>query len=396
MGIKLRQIIMDCNAGKFRPALVVKCLAILASIGFSLAAEAGTSFAQTRLSERMEKGETMLEKLRSALEKDLSDADFNARLNDLRGLVSAFANDLIDAEETTAASENKANSNLRSYGTAGEVALKASEIEKEISAVLGQVDPDCVDRWTRGEIGSACERMVEQMSSISLDLPSLETCSSINVEFAGRSTVLLGGVVGSKDVKDRLSANFGRQAVADVAVKSWPVCFVYGSLSSEFGRDNAPIVDLLSGKTVLSYEDSLAFKVQMPDCDCYLYVLYLQSDGSLVRLHPMDGDDRGRRKFSSGERILFGDGEDGRLRFTASPPAGVEAIIAVASTQKINFLDNFAASGGNQGTSQSTLTEFFGMLKAELDRKYKVSRPGNDASNPFSISAGIVDIFVSD
>lgn len=79
------------------------------------------------------------------------------------------------------------------------------------------------------------------------------------------------------------------------------------------------------------YRDSelLAFDVSMAGFQGYLHIAYIQADGNVVNLAQSDSLTLSTLAAHSKKR--FGDGRDGRPRFTVSPPFGNEMIVAVAS-----------------------------------------------------------------
>src|SRR5262249_30755030 len=108
----------------------------------------------------------------------------------------------------------------------------------------------------------------------------------------------------------------------------WPQCEAIQTLERPLGVDDRPEIDL--GPTNrLRNGDPLHIMIRAPGQISYLYVSYVQADGSVVHLVQPDG--LVPRPTLPHQVLSFGDGQNGGARFTVSAPFGPEMIIAIAS-----------------------------------------------------------------
>ncbi|MEM9223857.1 MAG: DUF4384 domain-containing protein [Pseudomonadota bacterium] len=146
----------------------------------------------------------------------------------------------------------------------------------------------------------------------------------------------LSGFVSSVAELDRLR-DVGAYNVNDVTVRPYPVCEAMRTLEKPMESTLAPEVYMLSGTTDVAFGDSLAFEVITPSVPTFLYLVYIDAAGQAVNLLPRQGPVR--YQFQPFTELTFGDGEGGGLTFTASPPAGDEAIIAITSRSPMEELE---------------------------------------------------------
>jgi len=174
-----------------------------------------------------------------------------------------------------------------------------------------------------------------------------DTCSSLYVtEEPPNGMPLLGGFVSSQESLAKLRSEFPPEQIRKVAVRPWPVCEVLKTLDRPLTEPSRPSIRLLGGYADLAYGDSLAFEVTAPDFASFLYIIYLQADGTVVNLLPRRGPVR--RQVGFGESFIYGDGRQGRQRYTVQPPAGSEAIVVIAAHSPIAQLDELEGENGGQ------------------------------------------------
>jgi len=172
-------------------------------------------------------------------------------------------------------------------------------------------------------------------------------CSDLYVvEGDGEEIYQIGGFVSSQAALAKLQSKYAPEQVQSVAVRPWPVCEALKTLNRPLAEPSRPSIRLLGGRSDLAYGDSLAFEVTAPDFASFLYVVYLQADGTVVNLLPRRGPVRQQVQF--GETFIYGDGRQGRQKFTVSPPAGSEAIVVIAARSPIAQLEDLEAAGGGQ------------------------------------------------
>ena len=75
--------------------------------------------------------------------------------------------------------------------------------------------------------------------------------------------------------------------------------------------------------------ETLGFEVRMPGFRGYLHVAYIQADGSVVNL--VKSDPPALSTLPANAVLSFGDGKEGRQKFTVGAPFGNEMIVAIAS-----------------------------------------------------------------
>lgn len=192
---------------------------------------------------------------------------------------------------------------------------------------------------------------------------------------------LLAGFVGSRDDLGRLAAKYSDRQLRDVSLRPWPVCEALKTLERPLAEPSRPDIRMLGGSSDLIYGDSLAFQVRAPDFDSFLYIVYLQADGSVYNLLPRLGSIR--RQVGFGEAFVFGDGRDGRRKFTVQPPSGAEAIIVIAARSPIQQLEDLERDGG-----QFVLPISSGASPAFDDRDFLTALRAGMADRPDAASLG--------
>ncbi|GAB4527488.1 MAG: hypothetical protein Tsb0019_29530 [Roseibium sp.] len=174
-----------------------------------------------------------------------------------------------------------------------------------------------------------------------------DSCSSLYVsEDTPGGSARVSGFVSTQEALASLSAEFPAEVIRDVEVRPWPVCEVLKTLDRPLAEPSRPTIRLLGGSADLAFGDSLAFEVTAPDFAAFLYIVYIQADGTVVNLLPRRGPVRRQVRF--GETFVYGDGRQGRQKFTVQPPAGSEAIVVIAARSPIGQLEDLEAGGSGQ------------------------------------------------
>jgi|GEM_PF-1902011 len=172
-----------------------------------------------------------------------------------------------------------------------------------------------------------------------------DDCSHLRVVGeGGNGEPLLAGFVSSREALSRLDAAYSDRQLRDVAIRPWPVCEAMKTLAGPLAEPVRPEIRMLSGKSSLVYGDSLAFEVTAPDFASFLYIVYLQADGSVYNLSPRRGPIR--YQAGIGQSFVFGDGRGGRQKFTVQPPSGAEAVIVIAARSPVSQLEDLEADSG--------------------------------------------------
>ena len=153
------------------------------------------------------------------------------------------------------------------------------------------------------------------------------------------------GFVESAAALDDLRKRFGAAAVEHVAVRPWPVCEAMLTLDQPLRVSSRPEITMDNGSDV-KFGDVMSFSVKAPNFPSFLYVVYLQADGTAVNLVPRRGPIR--QQLAPGTVLKFGDGKEGRQKFKASAPAGTEAIIAIAARSPLQQIEALEGPGNGQ------------------------------------------------
>lgn len=189
-------------------------------------------------------------------------------------------------------------------------------------------------------------------------------CASLFWTTGASGQLRLTGHVQSGKDRQALSKRFSPEILATVKEVPYPACAAVTALEIPMTSDLKPEVRMLSNQTRIPFNESLAFEVVTPDFYAFLYLVYLQADGSVVNLLPKRG--LMRAQHAPNTQLLFGDGRDGRRTFTATAPAGAEAIVALASRSPIDLLDDLEQGAAGQyaqnGSQPLTQPQFLKIL----------------------------------
>jgi hypothetical protein len=173
---------------------------------------------------------------------------------------------------------------------------------------------------------------VEVAPRIKPELSDLATlsCAKINVRTASDRNVLAGYVGSDSDLNlvKRVAAAVPNTSVGDVMLAPWPQCEAMQTLEKPLAAIDQPKIDI--GPDIQRRAgDVLRIEVRSPPQISYLYVSYVQADGSVVHLVQPEG--LVAQPTLPGRTLTFGDGKEGRAQFNISAPFGSEMIIAIAS-----------------------------------------------------------------
>jgi Papain family cysteine protease/Domain of unknown function (DUF4384) len=161
------------------------------------------------------------------------------------------------------------------------------------------------------------------------DLQSL-SCGRVTVDQQGGQSVLSGYVATDDDLNKikALATNVPNVSLGNVIVAPWPQCEALQTLEKPLQVSDRPSVDIGSN-TNLRGGDPLRIQVRSPAQISYLYVSYIQADGSVVHLVQPSG--LVLQPTLPRQTLVFGSGEAGTPKFTIGPPFGREMIVAIAS-----------------------------------------------------------------
>ncbi len=160
-------------------------------------------------------------------------------------------------------------------------------------------------------------------------------CGRIVIEQRGAEQVIAGFVGTAEDLAKLQVAAAKSKAHVEVALRPWPQCEALMTIEKPLAHASTPAISL--PKSSYRAEETLAFDVTMADFQGYLHLAYIQADGNVVNL--VESDALTLSTLPAQTQLTFGDGLDGRPKFTVSAPFGNEMIVALASKSPL-FADD--------------------------------------------------------
>ena len=159
-----------------------------------------------------------------------------------------------------------------------------------------------------------------------LKLPKIE-CGRVAVQKRKGQTFVVG-FVGTRDDLTKLekAAALSKARIA-VDLRPWPQCEALMTMEKPLSASSRPSISL--PKSSYRASETLAFNVSMAGFQGYLHVAYIQADGNVVNL--VRSDSLALSTSPAHTKMRFGDGRDGRSKFTVGAPFGNEMIVALAS-----------------------------------------------------------------
>jgi hypothetical protein len=160
------------------------------------------------------------------------------------------------------------------------------------------------------------------------DLAKL-SCAKVAVQNRNGQNLLLGFVGSSADLElvQQIATNVPNTSAESVVLAPWPQCEALLTLEKPLVASDSPGLAIDSAE--MRAGDILKITVRSPSQISYLYVAYIQADGSVVQLAQPNGIVA--QPTLPNQTLVFGDGLQNRPKFTIGPPFGPEMIIAVAS-----------------------------------------------------------------
>ena len=188
-------------------------------------------------------------------------------------------------------------------------------------------------------------------------ISSADDCSIVRSNWQiidGKKKYVLGGFAESyealkatPELQYLLAIDEVDQAQLDnVAIRPWPVCEAMLTLNEQLEQPMRPAIRLAKKNGQYVIGDVMSFEVETPNFPSFLYLVYIQTDGTVVNLLPRHGVLR--KQLAAKTVIKFGDGEGGRQKFVAAAPAGGEAIIAIAARSPLEQLEELEREGNGQ------------------------------------------------
>ena len=157
------------------------------------------------------------------------------------------------------------------------------------------------------------------------------SCGMLSQQRVDGKHTIAGFVREEADLDKLRTAIEGKDIQLDVALRPWPQCEALMTLRDPLTDSGKPVVEL--PQESYAEGDTLSFSVGMAPFEGYLHVAYVQADGNVVNLVQQGVD--GIRTLDRGTTLTFGDGENGRAKFTVSEPYGKEMVIAISSASPL-------------------------------------------------------------
>ena len=197
------------------------------------------------------------------------------------------------------------------------------------------------------------------------------TCGKVSVRREGNSNILEGYVGSESDLAQvkAVAANVPDTSVGEVLLAPWPQCEALQTLEKPLATSDRPAIELGSSTNRFHNGDPLRITIRSPGQISYLYVSYVQADGSVVHLVQPSG--LVSQPTLPRQTLNFGDGQKGGAAFTVGAPFGREMIIAIASRSPL-----FEHTLPAQQTEREYLTE----LRRALIYKPSADLPDRELS----------------
>ncbi len=161
---------------------------------------------------------------------------------------------------------------------------------------------------------------------LELVLPEIG-CGRIAIEKRGEVQVIVGFVGTQEDLAKIREAAAKSKARVEVELRPWPQCEALMTIEKPLAQASTPTISL--PRSSYQADETLAFDVAMANFQGYLHVAYIQADGNVVNL--VESDALTLSTLPPQTQLKFGDGLEGRPKFTVSAPFGNEMIVALAS-----------------------------------------------------------------
>lgn len=209
-------------------------------------------------------------------------------------------------------------------------------------------------------------------------------CASLSATLSKELRITVSGYLANDADLQRLSTkltDFGRVAevVNQARVAGWPSCEVLDILHQKTAAQADPatlpaIIPFQHGLSYTADEKLVVEAAATPLYDGYLYVDFIQHDGTV--LHMLPGPDRKDNAVKAGERILLGNGAQ---EYTIAPPYGTEMLVVVSSPTPLFDKDR---------PQVEKAKEYLGQLKQALEAADQRADSAKIVSNYTFITTG--------
>jgi hypothetical protein len=180
---------------------------------------------------------------------------------------------------------------------------------------------------------SAIEPGLLQLRQLSNDF----SCATLSFSVLPDTSLEISGFVSNDSDYALLSEKAAQYASAfpniidRVDVLGWPFCQARQILSSSTGAGNtSPIIRPLNHSTVYSGGEELQLELTAGLSGGYLYVDFLQHDGTVIHLLPFEGN--AQNALQANERVTIGAGD---VRYELAAPYGTEMIYVIQTKEPL-------------------------------------------------------------
>jgi len=146
--------------------------------------------------------------------------------------------------------------------------------------------------------------------------------------------ILTGFVASDQDLESvkALAAKEPNTKVGEIQVAPWPLCEALDTLDKALAAPDKPQLTM-SPDGAAKEGDTLEIDLHTPVRPSYVYMSYFQADRTVVTMVQPKGVVP--QPFPSDDKFKFGDGKDGRPKFTVSAPYGNEMVVVVSSASPL-------------------------------------------------------------
>lgn len=163
-----------------------------------------------------------------------------------------------------------------------------------------------------------------------ITLPEV-SCGRLAVNKQDGRPVITGFVREPADLEKVRAAAAPHDASLEIDLRPWPQCEALMTLVEPLKEAAKPTIGLVDSQ--YRSGETLSFSVDMAPFEGFLHVAYVQADGNVVNLVQQGATNL--NTISQSEKLHFGDGKEGRSKFTISGPFGPEMVIAIASASPL-------------------------------------------------------------
>ena len=196
--------------------------------------------------------------------------------------------------------------------------------------------------------------------------PSVDAISCATSVYRQNNYNVLSGFVDLAQNLNRIrqiAEQIPNTLVGNVIIIGSGPCTILKVLEKSLFSADSPRIDI-GPSDIFRDGDVLKVEIQVPRNARYLEAFYLQTDGNVLHLtYPA-----GTLLDPARQTLIYGDGKDGRRKFTLGIPFGQETIIAVASNQPIF---------GQDVPATLSSTDFLAALRRALPTEAPAARSDN-------------------